>query len=69
MTGAEISVNGRPRPWRSGLLLSELVGELTSSGRGVAVAIDREVVPRSAWTTTELRAGAVIEIVTAAAGG
>jgi sulfur carrier protein len=38
-------------------------------GRGVAVALDGEVVPRSAWGTTALRSGAVVEVLTAVQGG
>ena len=37
--------------------------------RGVAVAIDGDVVPRSAWTTTLVPDDSRVEIVTAAAGG
>ena len=37
--------------------------------RGVAVAIDGEVVPRSAWTNTLIPDHSRVEIVTAAAGG
>jgi sulfur carrier protein len=37
--------------------------------RGVAVAIDGEVVPRSAWITTLVPDHSHVEIVTAAAGG
>jgi sulfur carrier protein len=37
--------------------------------RGVAVAINGEIVRRGEWTTTRLVDGDVIEIVSAAAGG
>jgi sulfur carrier protein len=37
--------------------------------RGVAVAVDGEVVPRSAWDATELREGQRVEIVGAIQGG
>ena len=37
--------------------------------KGVAVAVDRCVVPRSEWATTPARAGSLVEVVTAAAGG
>jgi sulfur carrier protein len=37
--------------------------------RGVAVALDGEVVPRSTWATTRVPDGASVEILTAAAGG
>ena len=37
--------------------------------RGVAVAINGDVVPRSAWTSTLIPDNSHVEIVTAAAGG
>ncbi len=37
--------------------------------RGIAVALDGEVVRRSQWATTSIPDGAHVEIVTAAAGG
>jgi sulfur carrier protein len=37
--------------------------------RGIAVAIDGEVVRRSEWTTTLIPDDAQIEVVTAVAGG
>ena len=37
--------------------------------RGVAVALDGEVVPRSAWARTELREGQRVEVVQAVQGG
>jgi sulfur carrier protein len=38
-------------------------------GRGVAVAVDGEVIPRGAWRDTELRDGARVEVVIAVQGG
>ena len=38
-------------------------------GRGVAVALDGEVVPRGAWATTEVRDGQQVEILHAVQGG
>jgi sulfur carrier protein len=37
--------------------------------RGVAVAVDEEVVPRTRWEATRLRAGARVEVVSAIQGG
>ena len=37
--------------------------------RGVAVAVDREVVRRGAWSETTLSGGARVEILTAIQGG
>ncbi len=43
--------------------------EIGADSRGVAVALDGEVVPRSAWTQTELAEGARLEVVVAVQGG
>jgi sulfur carrier protein len=37
--------------------------------RGIAVAVDGEVVRRGVWHETKIHDGAQVEIVTAAAGG
>lgn len=37
--------------------------------RGVAVAVDGEVVPRSAWPSFRLSEGARVEVLTAMQGG
>jgi sulfur carrier protein len=43
--------------------------DLPAAGRGVAVAVDAEVVPRTQWHTHELNDGARIEILRAIQGG
>ena len=43
--------------------------DLPAAGRGVAVAVDAEVVPRGAWTVTELHDGARVEVLRAIQGG
>jgi sulfur carrier protein len=43
--------------------------DLPASGRGVAVAVDAEVVPRTEWDTHELRDGARVEVLRAIQGG
>jgi sulfur carrier protein len=43
--------------------------DLPASGRGVAVAVDAEVVPRTQWGTHELQEGARVEILRAIQGG
>ena len=42
---------------------------LPAAGRGVAVAVDAEVVPRGQWEATELHDGARVEILRAIQGG
>ena len=64
-----ISVNGTPRADGAGDTVARLVAALGAPDRGVAVALDGEVVPRGAWTTTTVADGARVEVVTAVQGG
>ena len=43
--------------------------DLPAAGRGVAVAVDAEVVPRTQWETHTLQDGARIEVLRAIQGG
>ncbi|WP_419923836.1 sulfur carrier protein ThiS [Candidatus Poriferisocius sp.] len=45
------------------------VGRLAPDQRGVAVAVNREIVPRSRWSEALLAEGDRIEILEAAKGG
>ena len=63
-----IRVNGRDRDFVSETV-EELVQRLSIEPRGVAVAIDGEVVRRSEWSEKRIEDGNAIEIVTAVAGG
>ncbi len=47
-----ITVNGEPREIAPGTALADLVAELTQSPKGVAAAVNGEVVPRRAWPAT-----------------
>jgi sulfur carrier protein len=66
-----IRVNGSERDLAGGVTVAQLVAELDvpAQGRGVAVAVDGEVVRRGAWDATEVPDGAAVEIVTAVQGG
>jgi sulfur carrier protein len=64
-----LTVNGDSRELPPGTTLAELIGQLTESARGIAAAVDGEVVPRRAWPDRTLADGAVVEIVTAVQGG
>jgi sulfur carrier protein len=64
-----VTVNGQPRRVEPGTTLAALVQGLAQSPRGVAVAVDREVVPRSSWDEIVVAEGSSIEVVTAASGG
>jgi sulfur carrier protein len=66
-----VRLNGEERELQDGTTVAEAVAlfGLTAQARGVAVAVDREVVPRGAWETTTLPPGAAVEVVTAIQGG
>ena len=66
-----VTVNGNPADLPPGATVGSLVEtlDLPAAGRGVAVAVDREVVPRGAWDTTALAEGAKVEVVHAVQGG
>jgi sulfur carrier protein len=66
-----VLINGEPHELPAGATLDAAVAELpgTPSGRGVAAALDGEVVPRRDWPATELADGSVIELVVAVQGG
>lgn len=51
--------------------LTELLEQLGHPGdaQGIAVAVNGQVVPRSAWSERQLRAGDDVEIVGAVQGG
>jgi sulfur carrier protein len=63
-----ITVNGEPRELTG--TVDELLDALgVEARRGMAVAVDAAVVPKSEWATTQVRDGARVEIVTAVQGG
>jgi sulfur carrier protein len=66
-----VSVNGERRELPAGATVAGLVALLSdvAEGRGMAVAVAGEVVPRGAWSTTELTDGALVEVVAAVQGG
>ncbi|MCY3742211.1 MAG: sulfur carrier protein ThiS [Candidatus Poribacteria bacterium] len=43
--------------------------ELDPGQAGIAVAVDREVIPKTAWQATELRENSDVEIIRAVQGG
>lgn len=65
----KLEINGRPRELATLVTLGELVDDTVADRRGVAAALEGEVVPRTAWDTTILPDGARVEIVGAVQGG
>jgi thiazole synthase len=67
----KVELNGEPVALPDGAAVTEAVAASGADGdqRGVAVAIDGEVVPRSEWDRTRLREGQRIEVLAAIQGG
>lgn len=63
-----VVVNGESRTVPEGCTAAQLVEEFAVSARGVAVAVDASVLPRTEWHTP-LSEGATIEVLTAVQGG
>ncbi|MGN6610975.1 MAG: sulfur carrier protein ThiS [Angustibacter sp.] len=64
-----VTVNGRPVPVGAERPLVDVVRAAGADPAGIAVALNATVVARSAWPVTTVRAGDVVEIVTAVQGG
>src|SRR6476469_3154215 len=66
-----IELNGAPRELPEGATLDLAVRESGAGeeARGVAVALDGEVVPRGEWGATPLREGQCVEVLVAIQGG
>jgi sulfur carrier protein len=67
--GVHLVVNGEVMAVPDQTDLDALVDLVGIERRGIAIAVDGNVVPRSQWCTTVPPNGARVEIVTAAAGG
>ena len=67
----KIRVNGEDKEVRSNLNVHDLLIalELNPTQAGIAVAVEREVIPKTKWQATELREGSDVEIIRAVQGG
>jgi thiazole synthase len=66
-----IELNGEPCELSAGATLADAVRQrgVGEGGRGVAVALDGQVVPRAEWGSTPLVEGAAVEVLAAIQGG
>ncbi|HWJ50564.1 MAG TPA: sulfur carrier protein ThiS [Solirubrobacteraceae bacterium] len=66
-----IVLNGQDSDLGAGATVADVLArlDLQLDARGVAVAVDGEVVPRAAWATFALPEGARVEVLTAMQGG
>ncbi len=65
----EANVNGEPWQLPAGATVADVVTRLSAEPRGIAVALDGAVVPRTSWSATPVPTGAQVEVLTAVQGG
>jgi sulfur carrier protein len=67
----KVLLNGSETELADGATVEAAVAslDLPAAGRGVAVAVDAEVVPRGRWAATALHDGARVEVLRAIQGG
>ncbi len=65
----EIELNGAPHPVPDQHSLEALIASLDLAGKGVAVAVNRAVVPRPQWPQRQLQPHDRVDIVKAIGGG
>ncbi len=65
----QISVNGENRTIALGQTVLDLLHLLGLKPERVAVELDRKIVKKTEWASTELRDGAALEIVQFVGGG
>ena len=65
----EIELNGEARSLPPGQTVQALIEALALSQKSLAVAVNREIVPRQLWLERCLQPGVRIDIVRAIGGG
>lgn len=69
MTSIRILLNGETRDIPAGFSAFDLISSLDLTDKRLALEVNREIVPRSQYQQTALRAGDTVEIVHAIGGG
>ncbi|WP_106398386.1 sulfur carrier protein ThiS [Actinocorallia populi] len=64
-----VTINGQEQDLPEDATVETAVTRFTAAGRGVAVAVNDEVVPRADWAATPVRNADRVEILTAVQGG
>ena len=65
----KLTINGQDRQFDAALNISSLLAQLGMKPDRVAVELNRELVPRDRWTSTQLSQGDKLEIVHFVGGG
>ena len=69
VTAMRVTVNGEATDLPAGTSVADLIALLELEPRGIAVAVDGEVVTRRTWGERPLAAGERVEILSIAQGG
>lgn len=65
----EIELNGAAHQLEADQNVEQLIASLSLAGKAVAVAINREIVPRSLWAQRQLQPADRVDVVRAIGGG
>ena len=65
----EVHINGKPTPVPDGHTIAELIAGMDLTNKRIAIEVNEEIVPRSAYPAHTLNPGDRVEVVTAIGGG
>ena len=65
----QIIVNNKAMEMAEGSTLSTLAEALRLPEKGVAVAVNNQMIPREEWSSTSLQGGAQVVVIKATCGG
>ncbi len=66
---AVIELNGEAREVDDGACVQDLIDALSLTNQALAIAVNREVVPRAQWRERRFAAGDKVDVVRAIGGG
>ena len=69
MKSIKVTINGGARTLQPGITVAQLLTELDTAGKRIAVERNGEIVPKSEHASTALASGDRLEIVVAVGGG
>ncbi len=65
----EVRINGQLKPVPEGHTIAALIAEMELTDKRIAIEVNEEIVPRSAYPAHILKPGDRVEVVTAIGGG
>jgi sulfur carrier protein len=69
VSALSITLNGEPYELPSICTVADLLAQLDTGGKRVAIAVNRAVVPRSSYAATAIDPGDHVEVLEAVGGG